>query len=128
MSTWAVAKSNRSIYHERAYPRVRRDLSQQFEPFADQLIGKMGEAGFVCTRPAQCPNKSFLDWVFAEGEDDGDGRGLRFWRQKPFSAASSESARKLQRSGHADALIEVTVKLTPKEALPALPLLKRGFQ
>ena len=51
---------------------------QESYPLGDHLCGEIIDAGRVAARPREAGDKSKLDGVFADAEDDRDRRGRSF--------------------------------------------------
>ena len=57
-------------------------LAQEFQPLCRQLSSENIDACQVAARPGKAGDKTKLDRVFADVEDDGDRRGCRLGRQR----------------------------------------------
>ena len=60
---------------------------QEPEPLCHQLSGEKIDAGRVAARPGEAGDKTELDRVVADAEDDRDGRGCSFGRERAEAVA-----------------------------------------
>ena len=68
-------------------------LTQEFQPLRRQLTTEKIDACQVAARPSQAGDKTKLDRVFADQENDGDRRGCRLGRQRRGGHRSRRSRR-----------------------------------
>ena len=57
-------------------------FAQEFQPLCRQLGSEKIDACQVAARPGEAGDKTKLDRVFGDDEDDGDRRGCRLGRQR----------------------------------------------
>jgi hypothetical protein len=55
---------------------------QQSQPLGVHLLGEKIDAGRVAARPGEAGDKTKLDRVFSDAEDDRDSRGCSFGRKR----------------------------------------------
>ena len=70
-------------------------LAQELKPFRRQLANEKIDAGQVTVRSGKARDKTKLDWVFPNGEDDRNSGGRRLGRDRGNGAAARDDDRDL---------------------------------
>ena len=89
---------------------------QEPQPFGYNFSDEDIDAGCVASRPSKASNKTQLDWVFTDGEDDGDRGSRSFGRNRNSGVAGRGD------DGHA-ATYEVSYKRRQAFVLAVEPMI-----
>jgi hypothetical protein len=104
-------------HHERS--RARDELAHELQALARDLHAQAGNPGEIASRPRQAGNETEPDGISPQFEDDRDGFGCRFCRERHLRAARRDD------HGHALAY-EIQRQLRQAAILPLGPAKRDG--